>query len=146
MKINIGGGFEKIDGWLNADESRDNQCCFGDKKFDPDVIIDVDELPLPFEDGSIDAFRMRDVMIETNHICNIDPGSKSYEHWKKFAKEIERCLKPGGMFILIEHQGYHVPYDEVLELVLREKGPAPDYMDEEPEKYYFIISIYQKKV
>ncbi len=143
-KVNIGGGFEKIPGWINSDLPEGESPTYENLP-QPEMVVDIDKLPLPLKDNSVDAFRMKDVMIETDHICWMDPGGEGYEHWKRFAKEIERCLKPGGLFIMIEHRDYHKPYDEVLNLIVRQKGPVPDYMNEEPEEYYFEISIYQKE-
>ena len=45
MKLNLGCGFNKMDGWVNVD------------KFDacsPDLVWDLEQTPWPFEDNSVD--------------------------------------------------------------------------------------------
>ena len=143
-KINIGGGFEKIKGWINSDLPEGESPTF-DNLPQPELVVDIEKLPLPFDDNSIDAFRMRDVIIETGFIFYYEPGGEGWENTTAFAKEINRCLKPDGLFIMIEHKDYYKPFDRILELVLREKGPVPIYMKEEPGEHYFEISIYRKR-
>lgn len=73
MKLNLGAGEERLDGWLSVDRRVD--CS--------DVAADVRQLP--FRDGSVDAILARD-------ICEHFPADQS----QPLLAEWHRVLVPGG--------------------------------------------------
>lgn len=77
MKLNLGCGYNKTDGFLNID----NRECVK-----PDIVIDV-EKGLPFNDNSIDEVTAKDFL---EHI----PIGKTVF----VIEEIYRVLKNGGIF------------------------------------------------
>ncbi len=73
-KLNLGSGIDRKEGYVNVDWT---------PLTEPDVICDLNAMPYPFEDNSIDA-------IEASHVL---------EHLDRpFAvmTELHRILKPGG--------------------------------------------------
>ena len=79
MKLNLGCGTSKIDGYVNVDI--DPQC-------DPDEVFDF-RLKLPYEDNSIEKIVMYHVI---EHI------EKKYHY--DMLKEIHRVLQPEGELVL----------------------------------------------
>ena len=76
-KVQLGPGQGNyLDGWINVDANMFTGKC--------DVWADLRN-PLPFRDGSIDAFYSHHVI---EHLPNLAP------HFK----EVFRCLKPGGVY------------------------------------------------
>lgn len=79
LKLNLGSGSNKIDGFINIDLNPDNK---------PDLVANILE-PLPYNDGSIDEI----VLFHTiEHI-------QKRLHRKLF-REMYRLLSPDGKFIL----------------------------------------------
>lgn len=77
MKLNLGCGDKKIDGFVNVD-----------KYGDPDLQVDLRAFPWPWEDNSIEAIYSRGY----------------FEHAPEFMRtwrEAHRVLKPGGSLTLI---------------------------------------------
>jgi predicted SAM-dependent methyltransferase len=73
MKLNIGSGFTRLDGFLNVD---------GDPLVYPDYLVDFTEDPLPFDDNSVDEIRAHHIF-EHLDSCFFD-----------LIKEIYRVCKP----------------------------------------------------
>lgn len=73
MKINIGCGDKKVDGFVNVD-------LYGE----PDVRCDLFKFPWPFEDNSIDT-------VFSEHFL------EHVDDYEKTILEIHRVLKPGGV-------------------------------------------------
>jgi len=74
IKVNLGSGEYKKKDYINVDWNKDDK---------PDVIHDLNSLPYPFEESSVD-------LIEADHVL---------EHLDKpleIMKELHRILKPGG--------------------------------------------------
>ena len=53
MRLNLGCGSKKMDGWINVDK----EAASG-----PDQIVDLEALPWPWETGTVDAVTMRHVL------------------------------------------------------------------------------------
>lgn len=79
MKLNLGSGRAKLEGYVNIDMNPD---------MNPDVLCNIVE-GLPFSDSSIDEVRAYDFLE------HIPPGRTVIE----VINEIWRVLKPGGLFI-----------------------------------------------
>lgn len=77
IKLNLGCGYRKIDGWINIDNR---------PEVEPDLVCDVIE-GLPFPDSHVDAVLATDFL---EHI----PIGKTVQ----VVEEIYRVLKPGGKF------------------------------------------------
>lgn len=74
MKLNIGSGLTKFDGYLNVDY---------DPKVEPDYVVDIEKGLLPFEDNSVDAVIAHHIL---EHIG---------ENFLVFMKELYRICKDG---------------------------------------------------
>lgn len=79
MKLNIGCGTSKLEGYINIDF---------DPQFKPDMVLDIRE-DLPFGDAEIDE------IISTHLIEHIE-----YPLWHGVFKEFYRVLKPEGKLLL----------------------------------------------
>lgn len=53
MKLNLGCGRRKLDGWLNVDRSALCQ---------PDQVVDLEQVPWPWPDGSVDEIMLSHVL------------------------------------------------------------------------------------
>jgi SAM-dependent methyltransferase len=53
LKLNLGCGYRKMDGYLNVDRSGDSQ---------PDLVLDLEKLPWPFPDNSVTHISMSHVL------------------------------------------------------------------------------------
>lgn len=53
LKLNLGCGYRKLDGYLNVDRSGDSQ---------PDLVLDLETLPWPFPDNSVTHISMSHVL------------------------------------------------------------------------------------
>lgn len=86
MKLNLGCGFNKIEGFVNVD-------C--EPLCKPDVLHDLEKAPWPFEDNSFD-------FILANH-C-LEHLGETRAAWFSIIGEIYRILKPGGeMHVSVPH-------------------------------------------
>jgi len=74
MRLNLGCGYFKEEGWVNVDAF---------ENCNPDEVWDLNKFPYPWEDNSIDEITMR-------HILEHIP-----DWWSAFC-ECARILKPGG--------------------------------------------------
>lgn len=79
MKLNIGCGYNKHDGFINIDK---------DKNCNPDLVLDISKDKLPFEDNSVD------IVLATHVLEHIGEG---YFH---LIKEIYRVCKNGSQFVV----------------------------------------------
>lgn len=91
MKINLGAGLTRIDGFVNVD---------GDALCNPDYLVNLDDvnLKLPFEDNSVDE-------VIAHHILeHIGEGLFA------LFKELYRVCKPGAMLDVIVPHHLHDVY------------------------------------
>ena len=84
-----------------------------------DVFVDLNELPLPFDDSSADTLLLSDVLEHVMH------------PWE-LMEEVTRILRPGGVLLLnvpFYYPLHSIPYDyhRFTEFALRAMcdGPAP---------------------
>lgn len=80
MKLNLGCGSVKIDGYVNID---------AEKSCKPDLVHDFTKKPLPFEDGKVDEVLL---------FHTIEHINKRYH--PAILGEIWRVLKPNGTFLI----------------------------------------------
>lgn len=85
-QLNLGCGFDKREGWINAD---------GFKECDPDVLMDIETFPWPFEDDQFDRILMKHVL---EHV------GATFQDFRAVMRELYRVLKPGGVLEI------HVPH------------------------------------
>lgn len=79
MKLNLGSGYKKIDGFLNVDH---------DPLVNPDFLVDFEHQSLPFEDNSVDEIIAHHVL---EHIG---------EQFLPLMKELYRVCKNGAILDL----------------------------------------------
>ena len=92
MKLNLGSGNEKKEGWVNLDY---NELCY------PDVLWDINKLPLPFEDNTFDEIIVIHVL---EHFYN--PLDIVNELW--------RIAKPNSKItIKVPHWSCHFAYGDL---------------------------------
>jgi ubiquinone/menaquinone biosynthesis C-methylase UbiE len=91
MKINIGSGYKRIEGFLNVDD---------DPLVEPEYLVNLEEAKLPFEDNSIEEIRAHHIF---EHINNFIP----------LMKELHRVAKHGCILdILVPHHQHDVFYGD----------------------------------
>lgn len=74
LRLNLGSGSKRIEGYINVDRMAIE---------DVDVVHDLDALPLPFEDESVDEVLCQDILEHVEYI--------------PLLKDIHRILKQGGV-------------------------------------------------
>jgi len=95
MKLNIGSGFRKMDGYINVDSF---------KECEPDVLMNLEETPWEFEDNSISE-------IAAIHV--LEHLGESRETFFNIIKEIYRVLKHDGIFrISVPHYMHRSYYSD----------------------------------
>lgn len=80
MKLNLGCGYDKRDGYVNID-IRD--------EVKPDIVLDLEKTPYPFDDESVDEILAKDII---EHF--------SFRNVEKVVREWYRILKKDGMLII----------------------------------------------
>lgn len=90
-KLNIGGGFQRFDGFLNVDFV---QCVDNDGKEYTDVICDIARERLPFEDNSVDEIACYEFLEHMGHERD-NPDKQEALIW--VMNEMWRVLKPEGI-------------------------------------------------
>ena len=85
-RLNLGCGFDKRKGWINADNF---------KECEPDVFVDIESFPWPFEDNSFDQILMKHVL---EHV------GATFADFRLVMRELYRVLKPDGVLEI------HVPH------------------------------------
>ena len=83
MKLNLGCGFKKREGWVNTDV--ESEC-------NPDIQIDLEKFPWPFDDNSCDEILLEHVL---EHV-----GADIDTH-KMIMQELYRIAKPGAKISII---------------------------------------------
>jgi predicted SAM-dependent methyltransferase len=88
LKVNLGCGNKKIEGFLNIDVNPD---------FRPDMVLDLNILPYPFASNSVDHILAAQILEHLQIHC-ID-----------FLKEVYRILKPDGVIELYMPNMFSLP-------------------------------------
>lgn len=86
MKLNLGCGFDKRDDYVNVDNF--TECA-------PDLVVDLERVPWPFETDSVDAVLMKHVLEHLGRETAVFFG---------VIKELYRVCKPGATIVV------HVPH------------------------------------
>ncbi|WP_029009594.1 class I SAM-dependent methyltransferase [Azospirillum halopraeferens] len=86
MRINLGCGFDKRDGFVNVDKFT---AC------EPDVLMDIESPPWPFDSDCVDYILAKHVL---EHV------GRTAEDLGAILREVYRICKPGGRFEV------HVPH------------------------------------
>ncbi|UUX49629.1 hypothetical protein NUH88_19790 [Nisaea acidiphila] len=95
MKLNIGCGFRKMDGYTNVDFF---------KECDPDILLNLEETPWPFETGSIS---------EVAAIHVLEHLGEQRSVFFNIIKEIYRVLKHDGLFrVSVPHYMHRSYYSD----------------------------------
>ncbi len=84
MKLNFGSGLDKREGYVNVDVM---------PSVNPDMVYNLEELPLPWEDNSVDEILMFHFL---EHLNLLKPA-----WWFEWWAEVHRILKPGGQVVVI---------------------------------------------
>jgi len=85
-KLNLGCGFDKRQGWINADSFA---AC------EPDILLDIEQEEWPFEDGRFDHVLLKHV---------IEHVGKEFDVFARIMRNLHRILAPGGLLEI------HVPH------------------------------------
>lgn len=80
VKLNVGCGENKIDGYVNTDIRNDTN---------PDMVIDLEKIPYPFDNSSVDEILANDII---EHF--------SYKIVEDIVREWHRILKNDGKLII----------------------------------------------
>ena len=92
MKLNLGSGYRRIEGYKNVDN---------DELVKPDYLVDLEDCHLPIEDNTVDEVRAHHIF---EHIHNFIP----------LMKEIYRVCKHGARLdILVPHHFHDVFWGDV---------------------------------
>ena len=90
MKINLGSGLKRYDGFLNVDM---------DPLVEPDYLVDIRQAKLPFDDNSIEEIKAHHIL---EHIG---------EPFIPLMKELYRICKPGAILDILaphhQHENYY---------------------------------------
>lgn len=91
MKLNIGSGYKRYDGFVNVDD---------DPLVKPDYIVNLEEGKLPFDDNSVDEIKAHHIL---EHIQNFIP----------LMQEFYRVCKHGAVLdIVAPHHNHEVYYGD----------------------------------
>lgn len=91
MKLNIGGGFKRLEGFLNVDFV---ECVDDEGQQYTDVICDIEKQRLPFDDSTVDEIACEEVLEHLSHNRDNPDGLDAMIF---VMNEMWRVLKPDGV-------------------------------------------------
>jgi hypothetical protein len=92
MKLNLGSGHKRYDGFLNVDD---------DPLVNPDYIVNIEQFPLPFEDNSVEEIKAHHIL---EHIGDA---------FIPLMQEFYRICKHGAIIdIIAPHHNHEVFYGD----------------------------------
>ena len=92
MKLNLGCGFDKKDGYVNLDSFQ---------KCNPDVLHDIENIPLPFDDNIFDEILIKHVL---EHI------GQSFSVFSAVMKDLYRISKPNARITIQVPNYKHISF------------------------------------
>jgi len=96
MKINLGSGYKRFDGFVNVDNNHDAE---------PDYIVDLEKDKLPFDDNSVDE-------IKAHHI--LEHIGDGFFH---LMQEMYRVCEDGAVIdIQVPHHRHEVFFGDVTHI------------------------------
>lgn len=91
MKINLGSGYKRFDGFVNIDD---------DPLVNPDYLLDIEKAQLPFDDNTVEEIKAHHIL---EHVQNFIP----------LMKELYRVAKHGcKLDIIVPHHQHDVFYGD----------------------------------
>ena len=91
MKLNIGSGYRRIDGFINIDSV---DCVDDNGNQYTDIVLDIEKERLPFEDNSVDEIACYEVLEHIGFDKNNPDGQEALIF---VMNEMWRVLKPDGL-------------------------------------------------
>ena len=92
MKLNLGCGQKKMDGYTNVDKY---------DVFEPDVMQDLEKFPWTFEDNSVDEIKMHHVL---EHL------GQTTEEYMNILAELHRICKPDALIEIFVPHPHHFTF------------------------------------
>jgi predicted SAM-dependent methyltransferase len=86
MKVNLGSGFKRIEGFVNVDD---------DPLVEPDYLVNIEAAKLPFDDNSVEEIRAHHIL---EHIG---------EGFIPLMKELHRVCKHGALLDIVVPHHFH---------------------------------------
>lgn len=119
LRLNVGAGFDKKEGYVNIDSS---------VEVNPDVICDLDEERLPYEDSSVDVVYSR----------------HSLEHFSKpveVLEELYRVSKNGSIWNIIVPFGFSHQDTLFHKTIGWHHGSFDKMLVDNPRPYYTCVRL-----
>ncbi|HEY4371258.1 MAG TPA: methyltransferase domain-containing protein [Burkholderiales bacterium] len=93
LKLNLGCGYRKLDGWVNADKYPDSK---------PDLLLDLEALPWPFADNSA-------THVDLSHV--LEHVGQDPSQFLRLMQELWRVCAPGAQ---VQIRVPHPRHDDFL--------------------------------
>lgn len=120
-KLNIGCELDYKEGWINIDFEKSDIT-------NPDIIVDLNKLPLPFQDEEFNFIKCTEVL---EHVL----------YPQSILKELNRIMKPGGILIISMPNEHNI-----LQRMNFLFKPLDNFEKEMPHHFHFTNIHQQKKL